>query len=169
MGNHNLHTPHDIISALPDEDLTAWITRGGKLPSYYWTLLDNLLHSKDVPTCVYSTPVKILEPLVLQAISDAACDCNPEASADFHDALYFLGLKPRLNYDDDAVVSDLPGWPTFTVKRFLSSDWFQIWIDGKEVITEAGDTFCIHEVLDWLNNWNAGQQQTPEERDCCVR
>jgi len=57
----------------------------------------------------------------------------------------------------------------FTVKRFLSSDWFQIWIDGKEVITEVGDTFCIHEVLDWVNNWNAGQQQTPEERDCCDR
>ncbi len=100
MGNHNLqHRRHAIISAKPDEDLTAWITRGGKLPSYYWTLLDNLLISNEVPTCIYSTPVKILEPLVLQAISDAAVACAPEASADFHDALYFLGLKERLNFE----------------------------------------------------------------------
>ena len=106
MGNHNLqHRQHAIISALPDEDLTAWISRGGKLPSYYWTLLDNLLISNEVSTCVYSTPVKILEQYVLQAIVDCAVACSPEGSADFHDALYFLGLKERLNFDDGASVN----------------------------------------------------------------
>lgn len=59
--------------------------------------------------------------------------------------------------------------PQFTVKPFLSSDWYKIWIDGKELITEAGDTFCIHEVLDWLDNWHTEEEFSPEERDCCVR
>jgi hypothetical protein len=75
------------------------------LPSYYWTMLDNLLISQELETCIYSTPVKILEPLVLQAILDCAAACAPEQSADLHDALYFLGLKERLNFDDGADVN----------------------------------------------------------------
>jgi len=57
----------------------------------------------------------------------------------------------------------------FTVKPFGSSvpQWYKIWIDGKEVITEAGDTFCIHEVLDWLNYWRTEEESSPQERDCC--
>jgi len=106
MGNHNLQRrTHEIISAKPDENLTAWITRGGKLPSYYWTMLDNLLTGNNWPTHIYSIKVKDLEALVKVAISDCACAAFPDGAADFHDALYFLGLKDNLYFDDGADVN----------------------------------------------------------------